>query len=183
MNFRETLIRRVLELLAILVIDDSQTQSSDQGRLLLTSNPNYACALRKVLAEPLGAFPIDNPAEAPAAYVSFDGGRNDLGADTFLSHIVEVLSIRIDILLSKKIGVNDAGEPRQMTFQVSDALADINRLINLASMQSALHVLEEHITVQEVVLEEWGFDEQFRGGNEEVLSLVFQIEVANPRNQ
>ena len=187
MNFRELIITRVKTLLESLVVEESQVVSGTQGRLLITPNDNYTGCLRAVKLDPLDELPfgevgtVDTSADAPIAYVSFDGGRNDLGTDTFLSHIVETLGIRIEILLNKKIGVNVNGSPRQITYQASDLLADITKLVNLTSLQSAVHFTEDDVTVQDVILEEWEFDDRFRGSDKEVLILVFQAEIANPR--
>lgn len=182
MNFREIILERIIRLLTLLMVDEDRVVKTSDGKEIITPNSNYTGVLRDIRVEPLEGLPTDNPANIPVAFVSFDGGRNDLGVDTFLSHIVEVLGIRIEILLDKKIGVAVDNRPRHIEFQASDLLADITKLVNLTSLQSALHTLETDVTVQDVILEEWEFDERYRGGSQEVLIMVFRAEIANPRN-
>ena len=195
MNFREELIRRIIQLLEnnLVLGDPSQVVAAAQGTQVITPNTNYTGVLRSIGpgavattgAGPLEELPVPvaDSANAPIAFVSFDGGRHDLGLDTFLSHIVETIGIRIEILLSRKIGINDPEGPeniRPITFQASDLLHDITSLINKTSLQSALNILED-VTINDLVLEEWEFDDRFRGGPEEVLIMIFRAEIADTR--
>ena len=184
MNFREEIIERILQLLRNLVVEESQVRSIAQGELLITPNTTYAGVLRSVDLGPLETTPVDNKMNdiAPAAFVSFDGGRHDLGLDTFVTHLVETLGIRVEVILNRKIGAAVGERPRALTLQASDLLADLDRLVTTDNLRSALNHLDD-VTVQEVVIEEWEFDERFRGGQVEVLSIVFQAQIANPRQQ
>ena len=181
MNFRELMLERVRILLQSLVVTEDRVIAGPNGIELINPNPNRKGVLRSVEVGPIEELPIANPANPPRAFVSFDGGRNDLGLDTFISHLVEVLSIRIEILLDKKIGVNDGGSVRPITLQGSDLVSDIAGLVNLSSLQTAVQPLDEHVTVQDAILEEWEFDDRYRGADQEVLIMIFQAEVANVR--
>ena len=44
-------------------------------------------------------------------------------------------------------------------------------------MQTA--VMGDGVSIQTVYLEEWGYDERFRGGEIEVLNILFQFAVAS----
>ena len=183
MNFREEIIARIRQLLDTLVT--TEESPAHNGRIFLTARPGKAGALRHVFLGPLELQPVPNLPKgvAPAAYISLDQGRHDLGINTFASHLVEVLSIRIEILLSKLVGISAGGaEPRALTYQATDLLADITKMITQANLNTALGALPEN-TVQEVVIEEWEFDQRFRGGDLEVLVLTISCEVADPRQQ
>ena len=190
MNFRELLIERVFNQLKVLTEDITSTPIAGGGTQL-TPNPLYTGVILKLDYGPLEK---ENPdlTGGPRAYVSWDGGRHDLAEDTFLSHVVETLGIRVEVLLDKNIGIHDPPNLdaddtkddlpiRGIEFQVGDLLGDMDHLINHASMGSALNGLDDY-TVQDVVMEEWELDERFRGGPKEVLSIVFQVQVANPKN-
>ena len=204
MNFRELVIEQILAQLRQLVQDPEDNADAydaiAQGRTTIIPKPNFDGVLRGVHTGPLEdravrtKHPTDGPLTnepAPVAYVSWDGGRHDLAEDTFsLQHIVETLGIRIEILLDKTIGLaepsDDKGENGilKMTYQVSNMLWDINRLVNYNSLAGVLHSIadtgfdREDYVVQDVVMEEWELDERFRGGREELLSIVFQVQVA-----
>lgn len=182
MGYREVILRRVLEVLPQLVVQDAQVTSGPDGQLLITPNDNYTAVLRDINVGFIENLPVDNPGDIPIAFVDLQRGRNDLGIDTFLSHVVEVLSISIQVLLEKKIGVNDGGNVRPIAFQVTDLLHDIQLLVNKAQLASAVNILDD-VTVQDVILEEWERDERYRGGDQEVLNIVFQAEIANLREQ
>ena len=182
MNYREVIIRDILAQLALLKIPDSQTETGDRSNMVyLTPNAGYRAALREVVIGPITESPEQEPAPIPVAYVSFSGGRNDGAVDTLLSHLVETLEIRIDILLDKNIGRRDGNEVLPITFQASDLLHDIQQLVNLTVLQGAVHGNDSEIIVQGARLEEWGYDDRYRGGDLEILNLIFQIAVANPQ--
>ena len=180
MNFRELLIERVFGQLGLLKVPADQIQAIQQGEFVITPNEQWNGVLREVDYGPLDHGRIDRQ-EPPLAYVSWDGGRHDLAEDTFLTHVVETLGIRVEVLLDKKITVRQGDDLRSIEFQVSDLLGDMDHLINHASMQSALNGLDDY-TVQDVVMEEWELDERYRGGPKEVLSIIFQTQVANPKD-
>ena len=190
MSFREDILIRVRDQLRQLVVEEGQVTPQPNGELHITPNPGFTGVLRNLDIGPLETKPVENlPTNlSPAAFVSFDGGRNDLGLDTFLSHIVETLGIRIEVLLNRKIGVAIADErepdgvrPRRLSLQASDFLTDLNRLITLNNLRSAVN--PDNVTVQEVIIEEWEFDERFRGSEQELLNIVIQAQVANERVQ
>lgn len=205
MNFRREILERIIQLLQTLVLpkDDKgnilpehirQGPTSDIEYLIPPVDPSTDArnecpgVLKGIEIGPLEQLPVSNPNQTPAprAYVSFDGGRNDFG-DTLLSHIVETVAIRIEVHLSEKIGIrwrNSGGEEqvRPIDFQGSDLLCDINRLINRTSLMTAVHS-DPDVTVQDAIVEEWEFDDEFRGGDEEVLIVIVQVEVANTKEQ
>lgn len=177
MNFREEVISRIAQLLERLVIEDSQTQDGPESDILyLTPNQNYNTPLRQVLLDPIESATGD--VDVPTLWVSFDGGRNDLGARTFNSHLVEVLSIRLDLVLSKKCGLEDEGKVRPITLQISDALADIQKILTVSMVTTA--VTTPQAQVNSLYLGEWTLDERFRGGEQEVLNIRLDLEVENP---
>ena len=116
------------------------------------------------------------------AYVSFGGGRND-GDTDIVNPIVEILAIQIDIVLDKKIGVMDSNKIRAISYQVSDALHDIQSLINLDNIQNVVHFDETDVQVRDVYLEEWNLDERYRGGPKELLTLTFEIDIGHTGTQ
>ena len=187
MNFREQILQRILSLLEtrLKISDDNVTEDRNEGTCVLEPNQPYRSALRHIELGPIQEQQIEGTMPIPAAYVSFDGGRNDLGLDTVISNVVEVLSIRIDILLDKKIGRSTSTGIREMTFQGSDLVHDITTIVSKTNVQSAVTPVNptDHTQVEELILEEWEFDDRFRGGEKEILSLVFEIQVTNPRTQ
>ena len=141
---------------------------------------------------PLEIQPVENlpNTDVPVAYISFDSGRHDLGINSFATHVVEVLSIRVEVVLSKKIGIRDDGQVnnvRPIEFQASDFLYDVDNLVTKENLQTAVRrentPLASDNTVQEVVIQEWELDQRFRGGDLEVLVVTLAIEVADARQQ
>ena len=187
MNFREILFERILLLLRRLLIDETlvSTNVQSQQRLeYLVPASGFHFPLRAIVQGPLEETPTPRAPKYPTAYVSFEGGELDLTADTFLSNVIENVSIRIDLLLSQRAGVRVGDAVRDMEFQASDAISDIQSFVTLSNLQTALHTLdtEEHVSVTAVVLSEWEFDSRFRGGEVELLSLIYEIAVSNPQS-
>lgn len=203
MNFREELMERIRTLLLLLVVPHKSVTFADgrtgrveegtHGVFKLTPNTGYMSALRgdennkrkgeHIIYGPVEKLPVENHIPIPSAFLSFDGGVNDLDLDTFISHIVEILSIRIEIVLNDKIGVADASGPnniRPITLQAGDFMGDISKLITKQDLQSAVNRLPD-VSVRDAVISEWEFDDRYRGGHEEILRITFQIEVTNPR--
>lgn len=194
MNFRERLILGVQSLLQPIVVSSSQTETGPTSDILyITPNTNYTSALRYLYLAPLESTSSRGSSNreptgigsaiaklTPVAYLSFDGGRNDGGYDTLISHLVETLAISIDIVLNKKIGVRDGDRVRPMTLQISDILADIQKQLTQENLGSYVHRTEDDVLLHEVYLEEWGFDERFHGGEIEVLQIRYELVVASP---
>ena len=183
MNFRELILERILTLLRDrLKIEDAQTRAGEEGILFLIPNDEYDTAFLEVLLGPVEQVPAQNPPPIPCVYVSFGGGEVDLTADALLNNVIENLSILITLFLSTKIGIEDGGKVRAMELQASDALHDIQTLVNLNSLASAVHVSEDAIAVRQVVLERWEFVDDRRGGEIEVLNLTFTAQIEKIRN-
>ena len=193
MNFRERLVLRTELLLQPLKIGDEATQVGATSDIrYLTPKPNYASALRHIFLAPIEevcdtnpmgqVIGIGSPIEKliPAAYVSFDGGRSDEGAQNSINHLVETLAITIDVVLSNKIGIKDGDRVRPMVLQMSDMLADIQKQVTRDNLQSAIHFDEDDVSLQDVFLEEWGYNEILHGGSIEVLNIRFECAVAAP---
>ena len=180
MNFRETLLERMQLLLQTLVIPEAQTAIQPHGHLQLTPNTGRGSALREIVIGPLAEVPAENPPLIPVAYLSFDGGQVDLTEGVLLGHVLENLSLRIELLLDKRIAVYVGGAPRDMELQASDVLHDIQALINLQTLASAVNAFDAEVSVTQVVLSEWGWNLQYRGGDYEVLTLIFQAAISKP---
>ena len=193
MNFRERLVLRTELLLKPLLITGEATQVGPTSDIrYLTPKPNYASALQHIFLAPIEEVADTNPMGEitsigspiekliPVAYVSFDGGRNDGGADASINHLVETLAITIDVVLSNKIGVRDGNRVRPMVLQMSDMLADIQKQVTFANLESAVHLSGDDVTLQEVYLEEWGYNEILLGGSIEVLNMRFECAVGAP---
>ena len=197
MSFREELLLAVEKGLKTLLngtVNNDLTPHPN-GDIELRAKDGKLGVLRGVHLGPLADTITDDVPDnakdsAPVAYVSFDGGRHDLGIDTLLSHIVEVLGIRIEIVLNKKIGVPFSDGIRPIPLQVSDLLSDIDDIATVAFLGTAVRTtvppIEDpnapHIIVQDAVIEEWELDLRFRGGDVEVLSLLIQVQVASERS-
>ena len=179
MSFRQEVVSRIGQLLQRLVIEDEQTQAGPTSDITyLRPNQGYRSPIRKVLIEPIETTPEETI--VPRLYVSFDGGRRDAAARTFISHLVEVLGIRVDIVLSKLCGVEQKGDSvRPITFQIADALADIQELVTKDSVATA--VTNPDANVNDVYFEEWNLNDQFRGSDVEVINLRIEVAVTNPR--
>ena len=194
MNFRERLISRIDLLLRPMIIpNDQHFPDSSSGITTIVPNEGYSTGLRHLILGPIettsdsraGTTTIVGPGSpiqelTPVIYLSFDGGRNDGGADASVNHLVETLAIRMDVVLNKKIGVRQGDTIRPMALQVSDVLGDIQKRVTLANLRSAVHRTEDDVTLQAVYLEEWGFDERFHGGEIEVLQIRFECTVGAP---
>ena len=190
MNFREHVLTGVFELIDTLRVGDSAVRTGPTSEItFIDATAGNASALRDVRMAPTPVISLPlSPQEPipqvllppPLAYVYFDSGRHDLGVDTFNTHLVEVLAIRIDVILSTNAGVEVNGQVRRLTLQASDILSDFDRLLTVENLRPRVSVLD-HVTVQEVVMEEWEFDQRYRGGPLEVLTVILQAEVANPR--
>ena len=189
MNFREEIIKRFDAQMRLLVIDDTKRISQPDGIAYLTPNPGFSTPLQGVFMEPFAISATGAPLPStgapraypwPAAYLYLDSGRNDGAAATFITHLVETLAVRIDVGLSRKVGVREGDEVRPMTFQITDFLHDIQTLLPKSQLQSAVQNLASDVTVNDVYLEEWRLDDRFRGGDIEVLTLIYEIAVANP---
>ena len=198
MNFRERLLLYIQTELTPMVIPmesfgEQIFPDSRKGITTIVPNEGYATGLRYLQLGPIET--LSDPTKGttniigagspineliPALYLSFDGGRNDGASDTFITHLVETLAIRIDVVLNRKIGVNDGDEIRPMTLQVSDVLADIQKVMTQENLGPAVHRTDDEVTLQEVYLEEWGFDQRFHGGDIEVLQMRFECAVAAP---
>ena len=180
MNFREGIILRIASLVeTALVIPDVNTQSAADGVTFLMPNTGYVTPIRKVLTEPIETIPEEK--SIPRIYVSFDGGRNDLGAQVLITHLVEVLSIRVDVVLSKKHGIEEHGGNqivRPITLQIADTLSDLQKIITVDSVKTA--VTNPTAQLNNLYFGEWTLDERFRGGQEEVLNIRLDLEVENP---
>ena len=182
MSFREDLLNRVVSHLRALTTTPTAGATAE-GLIFLTPNLNKAGVLRGVHVGPLEDTITDDVSDeaknsAPVAYVSFDGGRHDLGIDTLLSHIVEVLGIRVEVVLNKKIGVRQGNVVRPIPFQVSDLLSDMDDFVSVDHLG---RIGDDEVVVQDAVIEEWELDDRYRGGDIEVLSLVIQVQVADER--
>ena len=127
-------------------------------------------------------MPVPNPAKPPTAYVDYNGGRNDDATASLLTHLVEVLEIRIDINLHKKTGVGDGSNVFSISKQGADLRADINRLINFNSLRSATGQ-RQNVIIENVVQSEWEFDDRYRGGDQEILTIIFQAVVHSEQSQ
>ena len=185
MNFREQVILTIQQLLNLLVIDeDTQTRVGPMSDILfITPNTNYASGVRSLLLEPVeqAQLEVGTRSNCPSIFISFERGFRDEDIDTNLSHIVERLEIRLDIVLDKKIGVEEAGSVRPMTLQISDILTDIQKVLPLDDIQQMVRIDDE--IVHDFRLVEWGFDDIFHGSELEVVSVIFQAVIAhNPDN-
>ena len=190
-SFREDILGRVIALLSQLEIGPDAEDKHPDGFIFIERG-NYRNSRSRVLEnnyavlstlkqEPLEELPVDRVAGLPIAYVTFDGGRNDLGVNTFLSHVVETLGIRIEVLLHRKIGIQEGAGVRSLELQVADFMHAVQVLITRDNLSSAV-AQRDHVTVQDVVIEEWLLDDRFRGGDREVLSILVQAQVANQRD-
>ena len=205
MNFEEAIIQHIIWLLernlqigANPNVTWGEIESRSNGFKILPINPNvdadgvpYKGVLREVNVGPIEQLPVPNPANPPTAYVSFNGGRNDDATDTFLDHLVEVLEIRIEVHLDKKIGVEDRPaehygkeyKPNNpvlpITFQGSDLRSDFRKLITHSSLMQ--YTGTDPVTVQNVVQSEWEFDDRYRGGDQEILIVIFQAVISDER--
>ena len=63
---------------------------------------------------------------------------------------------------------------------MSDMLADIQKQVTFANLESAVHLSGDDVTLQEVYLEEWGYNEILHGGSIEVLNMRFECAVGAP---
>ena len=195
MNFEEAIIRRIISLIRRDLIPPNMViDTRSDGKKILPnnpSNPTYTGVLRDVKVGVIEQLPVPNPATPPTAYVSFNGGRNDDATDTFLDHLVEVLEIRIDVHLDSRIGVpnrpaehdgevEDPNDPiLPITFQGSDLRSDFRKLITRSSLLTATGT--DPITVQNVVQSEWEFDDRYRGGDQEIMTVLFQAVISDER--
>ena len=130
----------------------------------------------------------------PAIFISYDGGRKEPFEQTLIQNIVEVLGIRLEIVLREGYGSNADGHPRELSRQVGDAIQDIESLLNYNSFNEWLsqpvnipdsvdrnRFREQAIIVQDVMLTEWGFNEQFRGTPNEVIIAIVQFFMSYPK--
>ena len=182
MNFREEIILRIITQLQQLVVTDGQVEQTPSGLCLIIPNTGFVGVLRHVETGPIEELPVPNPTILPVAYVSFEGARNDFGSDTFITHVIEELEIRIEVLLDRKIGSRDGQEVREITYQVSDFLADFEKLVNTPTLRSAVSFPDQHVTVDDAYINEWRFDDRNRGGEQEILIIIYRVEIANPRD-
>ena len=183
MNFHRALLDRVITLVSRLLVQEDAVELGFGGTELITPNQEptpYPSAIRKIQKGPLQLAHIDGSKDNPIVYVSHGGGRQDLATDTLISHIVEVVATQIDIILNTKAGVRDGDAVQDIDTQGDALVTDIRSLVNRSSLQSAIRSVGSDLVVHQVVLEEWEFDERWRGGQKEVLRMTFQTEIANP---
>ena len=186
MNFREEILNRIIHLLGNLVIQDRDTQVTDtpEGTCILVPNDGYQSALMgPIQIGNIEELPIES-GDPPVAFVDEAGGRHDLGIDTFIQNLVEVFSVRIEVLLDRKIGIADSIGPdgiRPITFQSTDLVHDIESLITRQSVQSAILDPSNSTHITDMVISEWDRDDRYRGGEKEILYLVYEIQVSNER--
>lgn len=182
MSFREPILLRIRDLLQPLKIQSAQTKAGKDGRLYLQPNVGYGSPLRDVVLRPLEGS-SEKSTDTPIAHVSFDGGRND-GPGAYITHTLETLGIRIDVVFNEKIGVEEitsqGSKVRELPLQIADFLSDVTTLVTLSDVATAVHDAENDLLVESLYLEEWTLDPTFRGSSKEVLSLVFQIQVGHP---
>ena len=190
MNFEEDILLRCIEHLrrnlwiGSFPPDRRAITEKPNGVTILPKNPNeaFSSVLQDVKRGVIEELPVPNPATPPTAYVDYNGGRNDDATASLLTHLVEVLEIRIDINLHKKTGVGDENGVFSISKQGADLRADINRLINFNSLRSATGQ-RQNVIIENVVQSEWEFDDRYRGGDQEILTIIFQAVVHSEQSQ
>ena len=188
-HFRDSLLNYVLEKLQELQVD----KAAWVGKLT-PPNAGKLFPVRLLRARPLRPQLVSETEYAPAVFISYDGGRKEPFERTLIQNIVEVLGIRLEIVLRDEYGTNAGGTPRELSRQVGDAIQDVESLLNHNSFQEWLsqavnipdsversRFREQAIIVQDVMLTEWGFNEQFRGTPNEVIIAVVQFFMSYPK--
>ena len=187
MDFEEAILERVGMLLDQITVDQDPPADSE-GYVIVMPDPPKNAVLRKVNIGVIEELPVPNPAMPPTAYVSLDGGTNDDATATFISHLVEVLDIRIQIHLDQKIGTpnrhpyitSNPGPILPIDIQGTDLRSEIRKLITHADLMTAVAHLP-NVSIQDVVQSEWEYDERYRGGPQEILIMIFQAVITDTK--
>ena len=186
-DFEEAILLRVKTLLEGLKVPQDPPPDPEGYVIVVPDAPNSA-VLRDVKIGVIEELPVPNPATPPTAFVSLDGGTNDSAEATFITHLVEVLDIRIQVHLDQKIGTanrplyieSNPGPILPIDIQGTDLRTEIRKLITHADLMTAVaHLPEASIT--NVVQSEWEFDERYRGGPQEILTMIFQAVVTDTK--
>ena len=200
MNYREVIFLRFLSQLRQLVlpleedkpptvtecepckyVQDFNKALSSQPSLSCPAPSNFRSWFRSVDEGPLPELPPTAPNDVPRAYVSWAGARNDLQAE-IINHIRELLGIRADFILSKRVGVQDLQSEtniRNIERTVAELMGDLDTLINHNNVQSIGH---GGIRITAITIESWELDQQYRGGDIEVLTVVWRMQVEGPHS-
>ena len=170
---------------------------------LTTANDGYIFPLRLNLLRPLTPTAVSEFKTYPACFLSYDGGRKEVTENTLMQNIVEVIGVRLEIALHADYGAPNAmGQSTELSEQVGDAIFDIERLVNYNSFQAWLsqpvsvgdsqdpniddpaqltRFRQQAVIVQDVMLTEWGFDEFYRGTENEVIIAIVQFFMSYPK--
>ena len=188
-HFRDSLLSYVSEKLTEL-----QVEKTGWVDKLTTPNAGKLFPVRLLSSRPLRPELVSETGLSPAIFLSYDGGRKQPFDETLVQNIVEVLGIRLEIVLRDGYGTNASGTPRELSRQVGDAIQDVESLLNHNSFQHWLgqavnipdsvdlnRFREQAIMVQDVMLTEWGFNEQYRGTPNEVIIAVVQFFMSYPK--
>ena len=184
MNFREEIVNLIATLLNALKIDDKSVQQGPPSDLLyLTPNADFFSALRAIVVEPIETTTgtdiptITRVAPEPVAYISFNESQNNNNPNEgLIGYWLETLGVRIDIVLNKKVGVRlqDQERVKSITYQISDLLDDIQKIINLSALQPTI----TSAVIHSVTLQTWQAEQSFLGGQLQVLNLNYDISVS-----
>ena len=183
MSWREDIMNRVTsQLQKLLLVDQNDIPIKPPSGSLTTAvaNTGFETPCYAVVQRPVVVSAIEQERLIPAAYVSFDGGRINPGIETTLNNVVESLGIRIEVLFRDGTGQDIGGEARPLSLQVGACVSDIHGLINYNTMKLT-SFSEENVWIINSSLAEWGFDSRFRGTPDEVLIMIFQLDVSHPQ--
>lgn len=188
MNYRESVISRVLSQLDNLLLKDPNNPSYPRQiseSTVTEPNSGYNTPVWRIVAR--SVRPSDDTMQhtIPSIYVSFDGGRTDSGVNTYVQNKAERIGIRLEILLDSNRGApsgDDPSVPKSLSFQTSDVLDDLDKLLNFGAVRQ-ISFVEEASYVIDANIVEWGFDPNMRGTPTEVLIVMFEIIVSVPKQR
>ena len=133
----------------------------------------------KLFFGPVDQLHPPNESDPPVAYISFNGGRNDDATDTFLSHLVEVLEVRVEIIVDRRCPISGFADVDR---QASYLLDRMDHLINRNTLASSVTGTGEQLVLHNVVLSEWEFEDTYRGGDQEILIAIYECVISNQQN-
>lgn len=186
MNYREVILERFLSQLRQLLIGGEEKTRVDKAAacdeiVAVVPPGNFRSFLREVVEGPLTDMPVEHPPPFPMAFVSWVGARNDIQS-FIINNIRELLGLQVQFILSRKIGVRDLNEEsniRNMERTIAELMGDLDVLINHNVVQSITHGGSR---VTQIIVESWELDQQYRGGDIEVLTVVWRMEVERPHS-
>ena len=183
MSWREDIMNRVTSQIEKLLLVDHNgipMKPSPGSLTTVAANAGFNTPCYAVVQRPVVVSAIEQEKLIPAAYLSFDGGRINPGIETTLNNVVESLGIRVEMLFRDGAGQDDNGKSRPLSLQVGACVSDIHGLINYNTMKLT-SFSEENVWIINCNLAEWGFDSRFRGTPDEVLIMIFQLDVSHPQ--